>query len=181
VVAIDHNPRSGDPFGGMMYQEGLEQHIFDYGDGSQSAPAQRITDFVEGKISTSLSKSSYIPGIYPGELHQLLPQYIVEKIRRSLKIFDRRMRGYYTEEAQFVGLESRTDACGFRSFFSRWRGSRVRRWYIKCCIGWRKTSRSGIKVLGPSGRIAFTFMLKILEKWDGLPYICHPLRDTLRD
>jgi len=110
VVAIDHNPRSGDPFGGMMYQEGLEQHIFDYGDGSQSAPAQRITDFVEGKISTSLSKSSYIPGIYPGELHQLLPQYIVEKIRRSLKIFDRRMRGYYTEEAQFVGLESRTSA-----------------------------------------------------------------------
>ncbi len=110
VVTIDHNPQEGSPFGGVDYQKALEQHIFSHGDGSQKAPAQRMTDFLEGNISSTLPDSSYIPGVYAAPMHELLPGDIVNKIRTAIKVFDKRMKGYFTEEAQFVGLESRTSA-----------------------------------------------------------------------
>ncbi len=110
VVAIDDNPSPESAFGGINYQKELEQKIFTYGDGSQSAPAQRVTDFLKGKISRDLPDSSYIPGTYTAPLHELLPIDIVDKIRMALKVFDKRMKGYITSEAQFVGLESRTSA-----------------------------------------------------------------------
>ena len=111
VVAIDENPdQKGHAFGGMLYQQGLEQSVFQYGDGSQRAPAQRMTDFLDGKVSQTLPGCSYIPGIYTAPLHELLPEDIVERIKRGIRIFGKRMKGYVTEEAQFVGLESRTSA-----------------------------------------------------------------------
>lgn len=110
VVTIDDNPERGNPFGGMNYQQALEQKIFNAGDGSQQAPAQRVTDFIRGRISQSLPDSSYIPGTYAAPMHELLPQSIVNRLRKAIKIFDQKMRGYLTAEAQFVGLESRTSA-----------------------------------------------------------------------
>ena len=110
VVTIDENPSPGDALGGVMYQKELEKKIFNYGNGSQEAPAQRVTDFLNDKVSSTLADSSYIPGIYAGPLHDLLPTDIASRIKRALKIFDKRMRGYITSEAQFVGLESRTSA-----------------------------------------------------------------------
>lgn len=111
VVAINENPdATGHPFGGMHYQERLEKAIFNYGDGSQRAPAQRMTDFLDNKVSQSLPDCSYIPGIYTAPLHQLLPEEIVTRIKRGVRVFGQRMKGYLTEEAQFVGLESRTSA-----------------------------------------------------------------------
>ena len=110
VVTIDENPSPGDALGGVMYQKELEKKIFNYGNGSQEAPAQRVTDFLKDKVSSTLPDSSYIPGIYAGPLHDLLPTDIASRIKRALKIFDKRMRGYITSEAQFVGLESRTSA-----------------------------------------------------------------------
>ncbi len=110
VVTIDDNPEGNDVFGGVKYQQALEHKIFNHGDGSQAAPAQRVTDFLKGRVSSSLPDSSYIPGVYAAPMHELLPYDIVTKIKQALKIFDKRMRGYITSEAQFVGLESRTSA-----------------------------------------------------------------------
>ena len=110
VVTIDDNPEGNDVFGGVKYQQALEHKIFNHGDGSQAAPAQRVTDFLKGRVSSSLPDSSYIPGVYAAPMHELLPYDIVTKIKQALKIFDKRMKGYITSEAQFVGLESRTSA-----------------------------------------------------------------------
>lgn len=110
VVTIDHNPEGDDVFGGVKYQQALEHKIFDNGDGSQAAPAQRVTDFLKGRLSSSLPASSYIPGVYAAPMHELLPNDIVARIKQALKVFDKRMKGYITSEAQFVGLESRTSA-----------------------------------------------------------------------
>ncbi len=110
VVTIDENPFPHDILGGIKYQKSLEQKVYEYGDGSQAAPAQRVTDFLKDQVSSTLPDCSYIPGIYAGPLHQLLPEEIVRRIKRALAIFDKRMKGYITKEALFVGLESRTSA-----------------------------------------------------------------------
>ncbi len=110
VVTIDQNPTEGDVFGGMKYQKRLEQKLFDYGDGTQQAPAQRLTDFVNQKVSADLKETSYIPGIYPAPMHELLPPWIYKSLSQAVTVFGKKMRGYYTSEAQVIGLESRTSA-----------------------------------------------------------------------
>ncbi|MFT4536789.1 MAG: putative FAD-dependent dehydrogenase, partial [Saprospiraceae bacterium] len=110
VVTLDKNPNAEDPFGGLQYQEELEQAFFNYSDKGMTAPAQRLTDFVEGKMSVNLNDTSYIPGIYSAPIHDMLPDWIVSSLRKGIRQFEKRMRGYYTEEAQLIGLESRTSA-----------------------------------------------------------------------
>ncbi len=98
------------PFAALMLQEELEKKAFKLANNTQSAPAQRVTDFVAGKISSSLPKCSYIPGLTPSELHRELPAFISFRLRKALFEFDKKMRGYYTEEAVLVGVESRTSS-----------------------------------------------------------------------
>ena len=110
VVTLDKNPSKVDPFGGLKYQEELERAFFNYGDRGMKAPAQRLTDFMDGKVSSTLRETSYIPGIYSAPIHEMLPEWIVASMKKGIRQFDQRMRGYYTEEAQLIGLESRTSA-----------------------------------------------------------------------
>ncbi|MBL7825634.1 MAG: NAD(P)/FAD-dependent oxidoreductase [Saprospiraceae bacterium] len=98
------------PFAAMQFQEEVEQRLFRAGNGSQQAPALRLPDFIKGKISGSLPKTSYIPGIYAAPIHQLLPSFIYNRLREGLADFGKQMRGYYTEEAVVVATESRTSA-----------------------------------------------------------------------
>ncbi len=97
-------------FAGLEFQKSVEQAMFTFGDGSQKAPAQRLTDFVKGKISSDLPDSSYIPGLVAAPLHELLPSFIYQKLRDGVVEFGKKMRGYYTEEANVIGTESRTSA-----------------------------------------------------------------------
>ncbi len=97
-------------FAGLALQRSVEQAMFAFGDGSQRAPAQRLTDFVAGKISASLPGSSYIPGLRAAPLHELLPREIYRRLRLGVQEFGKKMRGYYTEEANVIGTESRTSA-----------------------------------------------------------------------
>ena len=69
-----------------------------------------MTDFVNRKLSTDLGDSSYIPGIYSAPMHDLLPNWIYSALSRGIKEFGKKMKGYYTQEAQIIGLESRTSA-----------------------------------------------------------------------
>ena len=114
VVAIEEKDirgTSSNPiFSGLAFQKQVEQQLFQYGDGSQKAPAQRLDDFVKGTLSADLPGTSYIPGIYPAPLHQLLPLFIYQHLQKGVQDFGRKMKGYFTKEAVVIGTESRTSS-----------------------------------------------------------------------
>ena len=95
---------------GLEYQKDLERLAFTSGGRTQSAPAQRLTDFVEGRLSSDLNSTSYQPGLKSAPLHSLLPKLIGGNLRQGFKAFGEKMKGYYTAEANVVGVESRTSS-----------------------------------------------------------------------
>jgi hypothetical protein len=95
---------------GLEYQKDLERLAFTAGGRNQTAPAQRLTDFVEGKLSADLNPSSYQPGLNSAPLHSLLPKLIGGSLRKGFKAFGEKMHGYYTAEANVIGVESRTSS-----------------------------------------------------------------------
>ena len=97
-------------FAGLEFQKRVEQAMFNAGDGSQKAPALRLTDFVKAKISNSLPDSSYIPGLYAAPLYELLPRNIYRRLVLGVQDFGRKMKGYFTTEANVIGTESRTSS-----------------------------------------------------------------------
>lgn len=94
----------------LEYQKDLEKLAYTAGGRSQAAPAQRLTDFVEGKLSSDLNPTSYQPGLKSATLHSLLPKLIGSRLRGGFKLFGQKMHGYYTQEANVVGVESRTSS-----------------------------------------------------------------------
>jgi hypothetical protein len=97
-------------FASLDFQSQIEKLMFNAGDGSQKAPAQRVLDFVEGKISPSLNETSYIPGLISAPLHQILPPFLYHRLREGLILINKKMNGYVTNEANIIGTESRTSA-----------------------------------------------------------------------
>ncbi|NMH87682.1 NAD(P)/FAD-dependent oxidoreductase [Flavivirga algicola] len=95
---------------GLEYQKNLEKLAFTAGGRSQTAPAQKLTDFVEGKLSDNLNPTSYQPGLKSAPLHSLLPKLIGSRLRKGFQAFGQKMKGYYTSEANIVGVESRTSS-----------------------------------------------------------------------
>ncbi|WP_445748999.1 NAD(P)/FAD-dependent oxidoreductase [Polaribacter sp.] len=95
---------------GLEYQKELEKLAFFAGGRTQTAPAQRLVDFVEGKLSTNLNDCSYQPGLKSAPLHSLLPKHIGSRLRKGFDAFGKKMYGYYTNEANIVGVESRTSS-----------------------------------------------------------------------
>ncbi len=95
---------------GLEYQKDLERLAFTSGGRTQTAPAQRLTDFVEGKLSDSLNPTSYQPGIKSTPLHSLLPKKIGGRLRKGFAAFGQKMNGFYTNQANVIGVESRTSS-----------------------------------------------------------------------
>jgi uncharacterized FAD-dependent dehydrogenase len=95
---------------GIAFQRALEHAAFAAGGGGLVAPAQRLVDFVEGRASSDLPRCSYRPGIRAAPLHALLPPAIGERLRSAFRAFGRTMRGYLTNEAVVVGVETRTSS-----------------------------------------------------------------------
>ncbi|RKE91918.1 NAD(P)/FAD-dependent oxidoreductase [Ichthyenterobacterium magnum] len=95
---------------GLEYQKNLERLAFTSGGRTQAAPAQRLTDFVEGKLSNDLNPTSYQPGLKSSPMHSLLPKLIGGSLRKGFKAFGEKMKGYYTSEANVIGVESRTSS-----------------------------------------------------------------------
>jgi len=95
---------------GIAFQTALEHAAYVAGGGGLVAPAQRLVDFVEGCASSDLPRCSYRPGIHPVNLHELLPPAIGERLRAGFRAFGRTMRGYLTNEAVVVGVETRTSS-----------------------------------------------------------------------
>lgn len=93
---------------GLRFQQLFEEEARRHGGDGQIAPAQRVADFVAGRASRSLPRTSYIPGITPSRLDAWMPDFIARGLRQGLATFDRRMRGFVTDQAVVVGVESRT-------------------------------------------------------------------------
>ena len=93
---------------GLVFQQQLEQAARAQAPEHQTAPAQRVADFVAGCRSANLPKSSYVPGIVSSRLDEWMPQFISSRLREAISLFDKRMRGYKSNEAVVVGVESRT-------------------------------------------------------------------------
>jgi uncharacterized FAD-dependent dehydrogenase len=97
-------------FAALEFQEDVEKRMFNAGDGSQKAPAQRVEDFVNGVLSPELNESSYIPGLYSAPLHQLLPEFVYQRLRQGLIQLNKKVKGFITNKANIIGVESRTSA-----------------------------------------------------------------------
>ncbi len=113
VVAVNpenwkHLDRYG-PLAALEFQKQVEQRAFEL-TGSIQAPAQRMEDFIQNKQSQDLPLCSYIPGILPFKLQDVLPAFISQSLREGLIDFGKKMRGYRTNEAVLVGVESRTSS-----------------------------------------------------------------------
>ncbi|MBK9382044.1 MAG: FAD-dependent oxidoreductase [Chitinophagaceae bacterium] len=98
------------PLAAMFFQQSVEQRAFEAGGGKFAAPAQRLVDFTENKLSSSLPGCSYLPGIRSSSLTDVLPPVIHKSLQQAFKDYGRKMRGYYTNEAVVVATESRTSS-----------------------------------------------------------------------
>jgi hypothetical protein len=99
-----------DPLRMLNFQSEIEQLAFEAGGGNLVAPAQRMIDFVENRLSIDLPKNSYLPGTKSVMLDNILPEFVSESLKAALPLFGKKMKGYYTNEAILVGVESRTSS-----------------------------------------------------------------------
>lgn len=99
-----------DPFMLLNFQADIEKLAFIAGGGNLVAPAQRMIDFVNNKLSLDLPVNSYIPGTRSADLRTVLPPFIHNRLQKALPAFGKKMKGYFTNEAIIVGVESRTSS-----------------------------------------------------------------------
>jgi uncharacterized protein len=115
VVSIDEKDyaplsKKYGPLAALQFQRAVEQKAFDYGGGKLVAPAQRMADFSEKKISSSLPECSYLPGVKAAALNEVLPGFVYKSLANAFREFGKKMRGYYTNDAIVVATESRTSS-----------------------------------------------------------------------
>ena len=110
-VNLEDVPQSGRyPFALLDFQHEVEERADVVGGGNLVAPAQRMVDFVEGRLSNDLPINSYKPGTKSALLSGVLPTFVHDALRKALPLFGKKMKGYYTNEAILVGVESRTSS-----------------------------------------------------------------------
>lgn len=104
------NYKEGDPFVCLDFQKLVERKCWEAGGKTQQVPAQRMIDFVEGKLSSDFPKTSYQPGIVPADLNEILPELISTRLKKAFISFGKKMKGYYTNNAVLHAPESRTSS-----------------------------------------------------------------------
>ena len=95
---------------GVAYQKTLEQATSIAGGGKQKAPAQKVGDFLNQRVSSSLLDTTYFPGLTSYPLHELLPRDVVWRMQEGLRFFEKKWRGYAGSHAQLIGCETRTSS-----------------------------------------------------------------------
>ena len=98
------------PLAMMHFQEQLERDCWQQGNRKQTAPAQRMADFVNKRLSYDLPQSSYAPGLISSPLHFWMPQFISRRLQEGFKAFGRQSHGFLTNEAVMIGVETRTSS-----------------------------------------------------------------------
>ena len=94
----------------MNYQQQLEEACWQQGNMKQTAPAQRMADFVNKRLSYDLPKSSYAPGLISSPLHFWLPEQIAKRLQQGFNYFGKHAHGFLTNEAVMIGVETRTSS-----------------------------------------------------------------------
>lgn len=102
--------KGDDPLRVMEYQAQLEQKAYSSANGTQKAPAQRLTDFINGKISANLPVSSYAPGLTSADMKTVLPKDVSEALKQGFVQMGQKAFGFLTEEALIIGTETRTSS-----------------------------------------------------------------------
>lgn len=114
VVAVNPGDITGfeeyGPLQLLKFRESVEQKMFACSGGTIQAPAQRMDDFVQGRLSADLPATSYFPGAYSAPLHELLPACIAKRMQKAFPEFNKKMKGYYTHDALLLAVESRTSS-----------------------------------------------------------------------
>lgn len=94
----------------LEFQEWLEHQAWQQGGRTQVAPAQRMVDFVNGRLSSDLPRSSYQPGLLSAPLHFILPEFISHRLQQGFRQFGKASHGFLTNEALMIGVETRTSS-----------------------------------------------------------------------
>lgn len=100
----------GGPLGGMHFQQAVERACWEAAGSTQAVPAQRLVDFVAGRLSTSLPRTSYVPGVFSARLDEVLPPVVSDALREGFRAFGRKMKGFLHPDAVVLGPESRTSS-----------------------------------------------------------------------
>ena len=100
----------GSPLRMMYFQEAIEKACWQQGGRSQTAPAQRMADFVNRRLSYDLPRSSYTPGLISSPLHFWMPQFVTKRLIEGFNAFGRRSHGFLTNEAVMIAAETRTSS-----------------------------------------------------------------------
>lgn len=99
-----------DPLDVMRFQSDLERHTFECASRTQKAPSQRMTDFLQGRVSSDLPRSSYAPGLTSFDMNDVLPQFAAQALKKGFEVFSRSAQGFLTEQAILIGTETRTSS-----------------------------------------------------------------------
>ena len=113
IEALSNSPKRESlnyPLAIMHYQEELEKQCWLQGNQKQTAPAQRMADFVNGRLSADLNPSSYAPGLLASPLHFWMPKFVSKRLREAFKIWGKQKHGFLTNEATVIGVETRTSS-----------------------------------------------------------------------
>ena len=114
VVELQPQDLPADQFGGnlgvMRFQQALEERLFKAGGGNFAAPAQRMADFVNHRLSKTLPDSSYGPGLVPADLHRLLPSFIADRLAKAFDLFGKKAHIFLTNQASVIAGATRTSS-----------------------------------------------------------------------
>ncbi len=110
ISSEDLENSATNPLRVLRFQQKIERGIALHNGGTLKAPAQRMDDFVKGKLSATLPETSYKPGAYSADLREVLPDFVAKRLRKAFPLFDKKMRGYYTSQSLLLAVESRTSS-----------------------------------------------------------------------
>ena len=113
VVSVspeDISSNNEDPFSCLNFQKHIERNAWEMAGKTQQVPAQRLTDFMQGKKSVDLPKTSYQPGVVSVDLTELFPDFITVRLQKAFKEFGKKMNGFVTSDAVLMAPESRTSS-----------------------------------------------------------------------
>lgn len=101
---------ASDPLSMMYFQQIVEKQCWQQGNMKQTAPAQRMADFVNNRLSYDLPKSSYAPGLISSPLHFWMPSFVAHRLQEGFKTFGKNAHGFLTNEATLIAMETRTSS-----------------------------------------------------------------------
>jgi len=107
---ISRHGIANNPLMGITFQRQLEAFTFQAAGNQYAAPTMKLTDFINGKASSTLASNRFKPQAIASDLHQIFPNWISRPLVEGIRSFDRKMRGYITNEANLFGTETRTSS-----------------------------------------------------------------------